>query len=593
MLDLAPFIEKIKDKILLSTLISADVKLVRQGQNMGGLCPFHKEKSPSFTVNDKKGFYHCFGCGAHGDVISYLTDAKRYTFHEAVEYLAAKAGVQLPKDSKILEKDKVKQDNLLTVIETASNFFQENLKTTMGEKAREYLEERGVLQSTVYEFQVGFAAKSMLLYNHLKSKGFSDEAILESGLVVTTPEGVKKNRFYERIIFPIWNEKGKNIAFGARTLLKDVMPKYINSSDSSIFHKSQVLYNFHRAKNFVDDNTPFIVTEGYLDVMLMHQEGIKTSVATLGTAVSEHHLQLIWRRNSKPIFCFDGDQAGYKAALRTIKIALPIVQSSKTIRFAFLPSGEDPASMIQNKRTQELQSILLKPMALNDVIKKEVASRLALAKSLEEKAEVKKYISELVSVIKDVDLQKLYAYDVYQEFDELVKLSYHENKRYKKTVSSSISVRQKALVTKKNVISQKILLATLINHPTLINELHEFFIQIAFDNEIWNNMRDVMLSYDEEKNTKLLDFLVKNNLESAVKEIYDSKVFLYAPFAKESADQETAKKGWLDVWHHVVWQNEVRNDFNKIKNHVKASMSEEDWQKLKIAKLNLKKNEVE
>ena len=334
-------LEEIRARLPTSAVVGRRVKLIKAGREFKGLSPFNAEKSPSFFVNDQKGFYHDFSSGKHGDIFSFLMETEGIAFPEAVERLAAEAGVTLPKISAEAEEQETRNRTLHEVMDLAQAFFQSALLGKDGQRARAYLEGRSLGRSVWERFGIGFApAGRFTLRDHLAGKGVSAEAMIETGLLISGDDiAVPYDRFRDRVMFPITDARGRMIAFGGRALDKDAPAKYLNSPDTPLFHKGRVLFNHHLARKAAHDKGTVIAVEGYIDVVSMSLAGFANTVAPLGTALTEDQLTLLWRMTDEPILCFDGDKAGRRAAYRAIDVALPQLEAGKSLRFAMLPEG--------------------------------------------------------------------------------------------------------------------------------------------------------------------------------------------------------------------------------------------------------------
>ena len=336
-------IQKIKDSVPISSLIGSYVKLISSGNmRYKGLCPFHNEKTPSFTVSDDKANYHCFGCGAHGDVISFLQDKENLTFNEAVEKLAIKAAIPLPKENVVTKKEQEKLDYEYEIIASFNEFFKEKLQNSI---AFTYLAKRQLSEELRQEFELGYAPSRFEINEFVKKNKYEMKDLLNLGLF---RKGEKNNYFFlsERLIFPIHNHFGKIVAFGGR-ILGEGQPKYINSPEYKFFKKREVLYNFHKAKSEIRKTKQVFVCEGYMDVISVFAAGIKNVVAPLGTAFSEAHLKLLWKFCDAPVICLDGDQAGINAMQRIANLALPDLEPNKTLNFVILPENMDPDDILK------------------------------------------------------------------------------------------------------------------------------------------------------------------------------------------------------------------------------------------------------
>ena len=323
-------------------------------------CPFHAEKTPSFHADDRKGRYHCFGCQAGGDIFTFLTATEGLSFPEAVEALAGQAGLEVPKADPRSARREEARTSLYEVMEKAARFFEASLAGKAGREAAAYLERRGLTGEAIRRFRLGYAPNARHgLKEHLAGAGVTTEQMVEAGLLVSGDDiAVPFDRFRERVMFPIPDSRGRIIAFGGRALSPDAQAKYLNSPETPLFAKRTVLYNYAAARKPAQDRGTVIVAEGYMDVIALAMAGFENAVAALGTALTERQLQLLWRLAPEPVLCFDGDEAGQRAALRAVETALPDLKPGYSLRFAFLPEGQDPDDFIRNQGVRELENIL-------------------------------------------------------------------------------------------------------------------------------------------------------------------------------------------------------------------------------------------
>ncbi len=344
------FLDELRARVPVSEVVGRRVKLKRAGKEFKGLSPFQQEKTPSFTVNDQKGFYHCFSSGKHGNQFDFLMETEGLSFPEAVEQLASMAGMQVPKATREDDQREQRRRTLHDVMEMAAQFFQQTLAASKGAKARGYLADRGIDAATQFKFRLGYAPNERFaLKEYLGGKGVSVADMVEVGLLAGGENiPVPYDRFFDRVMFPIGDARGRIIAFGGRALDKNATAKYLNSKETPLFHKGHNLYNFAGARQAAHDGAPVVVVEGYVDVIAMVGAGFAASVAPLGTALTEDQLALLWRMADEPILCFDGDRAGQKAAFRAADIALPHLKAGKSLRFAMLPQGQDPDDLARS-----------------------------------------------------------------------------------------------------------------------------------------------------------------------------------------------------------------------------------------------------
>ena len=364
------FLDEIRARLPVSQVVGRRVPLKRAGREWKGLSPFNKEKTPSFTVNDQKGFYHCFSSGKHGDVFTFLMETEGLSFPEAVERLAGEAGLELPKPDPQFERTAKERLGLFDALEAAARLFEEALVAHDGREALLYAERRGLSPETLKEFRIGFAPNAKeVLKTALLKKGFTEAQILEAGLLVKPDDGRPTyDRFRNRLTIPILDAKSRVIAFGARALDPASEPKYLNSPETRLFDKGSTIFNFARARKSAFDSGEVVVVEGYMDVIALHQAGFTNAVATLGTAFTERQMELLWQLAVEPIVCFDGDKAGEAAATRAIDRMLPNLREGHSFRFAFLPEGSDPDDLVRTKGLTAFAECLSAARPLIDVL---------------------------------------------------------------------------------------------------------------------------------------------------------------------------------------------------------------------------------
>ena len=366
------FLDELRGRISLSGLIGRRVKLVRRGREYAGLCPFHHEKTPSFYVVEDKSFFHCFGCGAHGDVIGFVMRADHLDFIEAIEMLAAEAGLAVRRATPQERERAQRQKTLLEALEAAAAFYESRLWSPAGSRAREYLQGRGLDPATIRRFRLGWAPDDRQALRRCLAVDFPEPLLIEAGLLRNPEAGEPSDCFRSRVIFPIGDRAGRVIAFGGR-VIDDGQPKYLNSPESPLFEKGRVLYGWSAARAGVARQAEFgaagaIVTEGYMDVIALHRAGFSTAVAPLGTALTEFQLRELWRLSQEPILCFDGDAAGQSAAIRVLRRALPLLVPGQSLRFTSLPSGQDPDSLIRAEGRFAFEEVLAAAQPMSEVL---------------------------------------------------------------------------------------------------------------------------------------------------------------------------------------------------------------------------------
>ncbi|MCB2012009.1 MAG: DNA primase, partial [Geminicoccaceae bacterium] len=359
-------LETFKSRISLADIVGRYVRLTRKGREHSGLCPFHKEKSPSFSVVEEKGFYHCFGCGAHGDVIRFIMEIEGLGFPEALARLADMTGIEPP--AKRGGTDRIAPD-LADANAAAMRWFEGQLETGRARAARAYLERRGVGAGARERFRLGYAPPDRhALREWLVRNGIAEQIAVDAGLLIRPDDGSAcYDRFRERLVFPIEDMRGRIVGFGGRALAEQ-KAKYLNSPETRLFHKGTLLFGLPLASRAAKGAGRIVLVEGYMDVIALHENGIAETVAPLGTAVTEEQLQLLWRYSDEPVVCLDGDKAGFAAALRAIRRALPVMKGGQSLRFALLPEGEDPDSFVRSRGRDAMDSLLSTAMPLSRLV---------------------------------------------------------------------------------------------------------------------------------------------------------------------------------------------------------------------------------
>ncbi len=410
------WLDELRARITLSGVIGRTTKLTRAGREWKACCPFHNEKTPSFTVNDEKGFYHCFGCGAHGDAIRWMTDQRGLTFMDAVKELAAQAGLEVPQPDPREARRAEQRAGLHDVMQAAQDWFAASLAGNEGAAARAYLKTRGFNARTIERFGFGYAPDSRTA---LKSalEQFDEAMLIEGGLRIAVDDKPPYDRFRGRLMLPIQDARGRVIAFGGRILAKDKTdaPKYLNSPDTPLFDKGRTLYNLHRAGPASRQSHRVIVVEGYMDVIALAAAGIEDAVAPLGTALTEQQIELLWRMVDVPVLCFDGDAAGQRAAMRAVTRALPLLRPGHSLAIVRLPSGLDPDDLIKAQGRAAMEQLLADPATLLDTLWAHEHSAKPL-NTPEDKAGLKVRLMDHVDAIAHPDIKALYRRELLDRF---------------------------------------------------------------------------------------------------------------------------------------------------------------------------------
>jgi len=546
----------------LADVVSRRVKLTKRGREFLGLCPFHNEKSPSFTVNEEKAFFHCFGCGAHGDIIEFMMRSEGLTFPETVERLAAQAGMEVPVASNEEREQAKQRHDLQSVMETACTWFETSLSGAGGAHARQYFDQRGLDGETIARFRLGFASDSRTaLKEALISKGIPEEMLVTAGLLIRPEDGRETyDRFRDRVIFPITDPRGRVIAFGGRAL-GEAKAKYLNSPETPLFSKGRMLYAFAQARQPMFDSGTALVTEGYMDVIALHKAGFKAAVAPLGTALTEDQMRLLWRVVDEPILCFDGDTAGGRAAARAAERALPMLVPGKSLRFASLPAGEDPDSLIVHEGADAMARVIAAARPLSDMIW-EIETVGHSLDTPERRAHLEKRLEDRVRQIDDRKVQDQYL----RHFKDRLWTAFQASKQSKQSrpgfgrgsrepIASALyagvpGAGAKAR-TDPRLLWQKILLATVINHPDMIGEIGEELGSLDFSSSELDKLRQETLQLsgvcDLDKET-LARHLKEQGFEALLRDVLSRNIFMHAPFAREGTEPDDVRAGWAEAY---------------------------------------------
>jgi len=507
------WLDELRSRITLSALIGRSIKVTKSGREYKACCPFHNEKTPSFTINDEKGFYHCFGCSAHGDAIRWMTDQRGLGFMDAVKELATEAGMDVPTPDPKAAKRQEKRNNLYDVMTAAQDFFVQKLDAPQGAYAREYLNKRGIKDHIIREFGFGYApdnrgALRQELYH------FGLDKLVEAGLLISVDGKEPYDRFRGRLMIPIRDIRGRVIAFGGR-ILDDGEPKYLNSPDTPLFDKGRTLYNLDKASPASRQTGRVIVTEGYMDVIALAQTGYHDCVAPLGTAVTEQQIQMLWRMSETPILCFDGDRAGQKAAVRAAGRALPMLQPGHSLRISNLPTGQDPDDIVSNEGKGAFDDLLNAAKPLDEHIWHYEKTSQAID-TPEERAGLKQRLNEHVSSISHDDIRQLYGQVFKERFDALFQKNNIHQKQFQKSGYKGIynskwksnsrfkpppSDKARSISAHGSDILLQAILSGLLRHPSLISLNFEKLNDIHARDQSYQNLLDSLLENMDRKET--------------------------------------------------------------------------------------------
>ncbi|MEM8644348.1 MAG: DNA primase [Pseudomonadota bacterium] len=469
------FLDEVRARLPVSQVVSRRVQLKRAGREWKGLSPFNKEKTPSFTVNDQKGFYHCFSSGRHGDIFRFVMETEGLSFPEAVERLAGEAGVPMPAPDPQYERTVKERLGLMDALEAAAKLFEQALRTGAGRDALNYAEGRGLSHETIHEFRIGFApAGRDTLKTALLKKGYTEPQLLDAGLIIKPDDGRPTyDRFRNRLAIPILDVKSRVVGFGARALSPDAQPKYLNSPETRLFDKGSMVFNFARARSSAFEKGELIVTEGYMDVIALHQAGFKNAVATLGTAFTARQMEQLWQLAPEPVICFDGDRAGEAAAARAVDRMLPVLREGHSFRFSFLPQGQDPDDLVRSAGPSAFSAYLKNAMPLIDMLwRREMAA--GSIDTPERRAAFEARLETLLNDIENVRVREHYRRDIKNRLFEL----WRPQPRFGK--GSTQTKRNGAKLSRRDVpppptaygFGTMVALA-LVNHPWLLDQFAE------------------------------------------------------------------------------------------------------------------------
>lgn len=583
-------LDEIRARLPVSQVVSRRVALKRAGREFKGLSPFKQEKTPSFTVNDHKGFYHCFATGEHGDIFTFVMKAEGLSFPEAVERLAQEAGVPLPRAAPRDEQAEDRRARLHALLAASTQFFEKQLAAPQGSEARRYLEKRGLGPEAITRFGLGYAPSGRAaLREHLAKAGFTTAEMVASGMLVGGEDvAVPYDRFRHRIMFPIADAKGRIIAFGGRAMDPDAPAKYLNSPETPLFHKGANLFNAHRARGPAHDNGQLIVVEGYMDAIALSEAGFPQSVAPLGTALTESQIGQLWRMAPEPILCFDGDTAGRRAAFRAAETVLPLLRPGYSLQFAFLPDGLDPDDFVRQHGARSFGDILAnRTRALFDVLIEREEVQGPPVVTPEQQAALAARLRAMVARIADRDVRTHYE-------GELRQVLYERKRKHERDVvraggrrSPHLAARRRdntqldwrirerasersrlggvprATVAKtssarSNELSERtaspmppreaLLIGALINHPGLLESQCEEIGKLTLTSASLQRVRNALLDLLSEgiplDPASIRSHLKRIGLETVVAALERAIARASDKFARAEADAGQAEAGW-------------------------------------------------
>jgi DNA primase len=497
------FLDELRSRTLLSGLIGKSLKLQRAGREWKAPCPFHNEKTPSFYVNDDKGFYHCFGCSAHGDAIRWMTEQQGLPFIDAVKELAANAGMDMPAPDPRAAERAERQSGLHDVMAAAQAWFAEQLAGIEGAAARAYLDKRGVASDRVSAFGLGFAPDSRGKLKTALAR-YGDDVLVEAGLLIAVDDKAPYDRFRGRLMIPIRDARGRCIAFGGR-ILGDGEPKYLNSPDTPLFDKGRTLWNLDRAGPASRKANRLIAVEGYMDAIALAGVGIDEVVAPLGTALTEHQIERMWRLADEPILCFDGDNAGRKAAMRAVLRAMPMLGPSRSLSIVTLPAGQDPDDVVKKGARAAFDALLETAQPLVDYLW-DTEQAAAPLKTPEQRAGLKHRLTEYIATIADPDVKRHYNNAMRERLDALffTRARFVPQQRGKfrgatmPAPHGPASTKARAIGGGIENLYGRAIMAGLVRHPALVLTCAEALSVLPLADETLHNFKNMLVdaAYD-------------------------------------------------------------------------------------------------
>ena len=548
------FLEQLRERVSLVDVVSRHVKLQRRGREYVGLSPFKQERTPSFTVVPDKGFFHCFSSGEHGDVIGFLMRLEGLSFPEAVEKLAQAAGLEVPRESPEAAAQARRRRGLLDAVEAAAAFYERQLRLPAGRRAMDYLRGRGLDDDTIGRFRLGFApGDSAALEQALKRSGFETGTLLEAGLL-RLPEGAETPvaSLRNRVVFPITDRRGLPIAFGGRAM-GDAQPKYLNTPETPVFRKGEVLYGLAQARDAAWRAKEIVVVEGYMDAIALSQAGFAHTVASLGTAFGENQLRALWRIVDEPVLCFDGDEAGRRAARRAAERALPLLAPGKSLRFARLPDERDPDDLVRQDGAAALRAVVERAQTPVDLLWSSEVEAVR-PDSPDRRARFSGNLLALVSGVRDQTVRRYYEAEILSRLREHFGVNLRPEtvaRRPAPSLPGGGRERGEARIAGLRERQVQGVLAAAVNHPGLAVEFAHEIAELECAASLDRLRQEILrLAADGEG----IDAGVwRTHFESvgltgAVGSVLCEAVYSLAPFARPNAPAEEARKGMEQVF---------------------------------------------
>ena len=579
-------LNEIKDKISVSQVVEKTVQLKKRGKEFVGLSPFTKERTPSFTVNDEKQFYHCFSTNKHGDIFTFLVEVGGLSFPEAVEKLADEAGVQLRTFSPAEEEKINKSKKIFEALEISKSFFSSQIFDDNNSLALKYIRERGLDDKIINSYEIGYAPQGNKLEKFLLSKGVSHEIMTLAGMTIKDEK--KKDNFYDRfrnrIIFPIRDIRNRVVGFGGRVINSNDQPKYLNSPETPVFHKGSLLYNFSKIRPNLKNNDNLIVVEGYMDVVSLASKGFQNAVAPLGTAITETQLNILWKDSDSPIICFDGDKAGKQASFRATEIALKLLKPNKTLRFINLPDNLDPDDYIKNFGLESFNKFVDNASPLQSIIW-DLCLQESNIDTPEGKAGFESMLRAKLNLIGDKSIKKHYGLlfkDMLDQFFYIKKTErkiskFDNSEKYTGKYKNSLKIKNSILGSGGQLPSdlEALVISGVLIFPELVKKHYEILESFNIENLRLVDIRDNVLSFVKKDYSELDIDLLKEFVQKKYQTFFEKDLRFANIFwqKKEGNNFDQISETWLEILRDDQHIKSLNNDIETSKDEIK---NEED-----------------
>ena len=579
-------LNEIKDKISVSQVVEKTVQLKKRGKEFVGLSPFTKERTPSFTVNDEKQFYHCFSTNKHGDIFTFLVEVGGLSFPEAVEKLADEAGVQLRTFSPAEEEKINKSKKIFEALEISKSFFSSQIFDDNNSFALKYIRERGLDDKIINSYEIGYAPQGNKLEKFLLSKGVSHEIMTLAGMTIKDEK--KKDNFYDRfrnrIIFPIRDIRNRVVGFGGRVINSNDQPKYLNSPETPVFHKGSLLYNFSKIRPNLKNNDNLIVVEGYMDVVSLASKGFQNAVAPLGTAITETQLNILWKDSDSPIICFDGDKAGKQASFRATEIALKLLKPNKTLRFINLPDNLDPDDYIKNFGLESFNKFVDNASPLQSIIW-DLCLQESNIDTPEGKAGFESMLRAKLNLIGDKSIKKHYGLlfkDMLNQFFYIKKTErniskFDNSEKYPGKYKNSLKIKNSILGSGGQLPSdlEALVISGVLIFPELVKKHYEILESFNIENLRLVDIRDNVLAFVKKDYSELDIDLLKEFVQKEYQTFFEKDLRFANIFwqKKEGNNFDQISETWLEILRDDQHIKSLNNDIEISKDEIK---NEED-----------------